>query len=188
MGVSFVVALFAGVVYAFLSSFRGDGKDVDLLMKSIFQGFQDVIPALALIAGIGMLLTAATMPQVSDSVSPVISHVIPSTAPLFVAVFFVLSPLALYRGPLNLFGMGSGLVGLILATGRLAPEHIMAAFFSVGMMQGVCDPTNTFNVWIASNLKVDVFTLTRRTFLWAAVVVLAGLIIGAAMFAGRFGG
>jgi len=62
---------------------------------------------------------------------------------------------------------------------------VMAAFFSVGLIQGVCDPTNTHNVWIANHLGVDVQQVLRRTlpYVWAASVL--GLIVGAVAFLGK---
>jgi hypothetical protein len=63
---------------------------------------------------------------------------------------------------------------------------LMAAFFSVGMLQGVCDPTNTHNVWIANYCRVPVNELTRLLVPWVLVIVLAGLAAGAAMFGGGF--
>jgi hypothetical protein len=55
----------------------------------------------------------------------------------------------------------------------------------VGQIQGVCDPTNTHNVWIANYVGSDVQKILRRTlgYVWAAAAV--GLIVGAALFMRR---
>lgn len=193
--VPILTALAAGVLYSALASWTGDGAGINRTMRALFDGVTQAGPAVVLLIGIGMLLKATALPQVADSLSPWIAR-LPYSTPLgFVAVFFVLSPLALYRGPLNLYGMGAGLLPLLAGQGAtgiisgstvLAPALIMAAFFSVGMLQGVCDPTNTHNVWIGNFCKVPTAELTRLTLPWVLVVVLLGLVAGAAMFAAGF--
>ena len=77
----------------------------------------------------------------------------------------------------NLFGLlfailASGVgIGLSLA--------ITAMLISVGQVQGICDPTNTQNAWLAAELKVDVHTLLARTLPYAWALAFAGLIAGA---------
>jgi hypothetical protein len=58
----------------------------------------------------------------------------------------------------------------------------MAMMLSVGQVQGICDPTNTANVWVANHQGVDVQKLMLRTlpFVWAAVFV--GLAVAAVRF------
>ena len=73
--------------------------------------------------------------------------------------------------------MGSGLVGIMLATKSLPPVTIMAALMSVGMIQGVCDPTNTHNVWIANYLSLDIQAILRKTLPYMWVLALLGLVI-----------
>jgi hypothetical protein len=50
------------------------------------------------------------------------------------------------------------------------------------MLQGVCDLTNTHNVWIANFCKVPVNDLTRASLPWVLAIVLMGLVAGAVMF------
>lgn len=180
----FIAALALGIFYSFLAAFRFRARNMDVLMKSIFEGFKDAAPAALLMMGIGMLLKATMLPETSQAVQPLITGIIPQGPVAYVLTFTLLAPLALYRGPLNLWGMGSGLIGVILGTGTLGAPMLMAAFFSVGMMQGVCDPTNTHNVWVANHEGVDVTDLTKETVPWvwpgvflclAAAVFVAGV-------------
>lgn len=182
-----ITALLVGLVWGVLTA---GGNRVQLLTRSVIDGIAAVAPAVGLMLGIGMVMNAfagppGTQPEqwkVAEQIRPLLLRAIPSSALGFVATFGLLAPLALYRGPLNLWGMGAGLVGAILATGRMSPGAVMAAFFSVGLIQGVCDPTNTHNVWIASHLDVDVQQILKRTlpYVWAASI--AGLAVGAALF------
>ncbi|MCC7478447.1 hypothetical protein IT575_08280 [bacterium] len=179
-------ALLAGIVFAALASLSSRGGGLNLLMRSLQEGVAAASPAVVLLIGIGLLLQATALPAVSGSLSPWLAA-LPIQHPLgFVLVFFLLSPLALYRGPLNLYGMGSGVVGIMfgstLVPDLVPPSLIMVAFFSVGMLQGVCDPTNTHNVWVANFCKVPLGELTRHTLPWVLGLVLAGLIAGRMLF------
>ena len=99
---------------------------------------------------------------------------------MYVIIFSIFAPLALYRGPLNIWGMGFGLGKLMAVV--MPAAAVMAALLSVGQIQGVCDPTNTHNVWIANHLGLEVNQILKRTMLyvWAGVVV--ALTIGAWLF------
>jgi hypothetical protein len=87
--------------------------------------------------------------------------------------------LALWRGPLNTWGLGYGVAGVLATSGQLPAAAITAMLISVGQVQGICDPTNTQNAWLAAELKVDVHTLLARTLPYAWALAFAGLIAGA---------
>jgi len=151
-----------------------------MLSRSIFEGLGNVAPAVALMFGVGMLVQAVMHPQVLTSLQPVLEIIMPKGPLMYVIIFSIFAPLALYRGPLNIWGMGFG-IGKMMAAVIPAPG-VMAALLSVGQIQGVCDPTNTHNVWIANHLGLDVNTILKRTlpYVWAGAVI--SLIVGAIMF------
>jgi hypothetical protein len=98
-----------------------------------------------------------------------------------VAVFTALGPLALYRGPLNVWGLGYGVGGVLLATG-VPPGAVMGLLMSLGMIQGISDPTNTANVWIANEVRLDVTTVMWRTLPYAWVIAAIGLVLAGLRF------
>jgi hypothetical protein len=73
--------------------------------------------------------------------------------------------------------MGSGIVSLIQKATKLSSQGIMGMVMSVGQIQGICDPTNTHNIWIATYLATDTQALLRKTFPYAWVAVVAGLLL-----------
>ena len=134
---------------------------------------QDIAPVLGLFIGIGMCLAAMTAEPTRLVMEPLLQAIIPQTPWAFVLIFFVLAPMALYRGPLNMYGLGAGVASILLGSSILPPTAILAAFFSVGQVQGVCDPTNTHNVWLAQFTKVNADKLLKTTlpYVWAFVGV-----------------
>lgn len=179
------VALLFGILFGAIATYRKGQSTVQLLTKSAFDGVGAVGPALILMIGIGMVLNATMSPQVSAVIQPMLKSVVPqghSTAAMlgYVLLFTLLAPLALYRGPLNLYGMGAGLIGAL--NGLMPGGAIMGAFMSVGMIQGVCDPTNTHNVWIANYTNTDVQDILKRTIPYMWVLAVIGLALSGVLY------
>lgn len=151
------------------------------------------MPAVALMFGIGMLLVAimgpggTPLPQYKDGwpvlllMKPLMLKIIPDSAISYVLIFSFAAPLALYRGPLNVWGMGYGLAAVFLAAG-LNPAAVMGLLLSVGQIQGISDPTNTHNVWLANEMKVDVQKILWNTLPYTWLLAIVGLIISAILF------
>jgi len=162
------------------------------LSAAWIRGLEDVAPAVILMIGIGMLLVAARTPAVQAAVTPVIAALAPRTPLAYVVVFGLLSPLALYRGPLNPFGVGIGVYSVLGALHVLPPIALAAAVIAVVQVQNPCDPTNTQNVWVANFTGIGVERITRlvlpyqvgvATLAVACVVVFGRPLFGSAPFA-----
>ena len=132
----------------------------------------------AILIGIVATLILATPKNAVHVVSSSFVEGIQETAGaiMFVLVFGLLSPLAIYRGPLNVWGLGSGIVALLASCG-MNPVAAMVALRLDSNVQAVCDPTNSHNVWISDFTKTDVNDYLKKTILWIAVSTLAGLIV-----------
>jgi hypothetical protein len=175
----FITAFLAGIVYAVLGSWRTDS--VKTLNQSIIEGITTVIPVVILMIGIGMLITAVQHPSFAQSITPLLQNSIPKTKLQYIFTFTILAPLALYRGPLSIWGMGSGLVSLLQKAAILSGSAIMGTLMSVGQIQGICDPTNTHNIWIASYLGTNTQVLLRKTLPYAWIAVIFGLTLVASL-------
>lgn len=145
-----------------------------IFSAAIIEGIKDVAGVIFLFVGIGMLVAAVMNPAVSGYLNPIIRSIVPSS-PIGVLIFFaVLSPIALYRGPLNLFGMGSGIAVLLLSLDILPVMVVAGAFLAVGYIQVISDPTNSHNVWISDYANVETGAVLRMTlpYTWAMCVLM----------------
>lgn len=180
LGVPVVAAfLLGGVLGVLITRPR---ELVRQLSSAVVRGVEDVAPAVVLMIGIGMLLNATTLPQVKASLGPLIGAVNFGSPLVYVLFFGLLSPLALYRGPLNPYGIGIGIYLLIRDLQVMPPLALLAAVMSVVQVQNTCDPTNTQNVWVANFVGMRVEELTRQTILFKMAVCLAGLIVAALLY------
>lgn len=152
------------------------------LSAAAVRGLEDGAPAAILLIGIGMLLNALTLPAVKDALAPMVTALPLNSLATYVLFFGLLSPLALYRGPLNPFGVGIGVYSIMFAAGALPALALLAAIMSVVQVQNVCDPTNTHNVWVANFTGVRVEEITRATIVTMMAVCFGGLLLGAWMF------
>lgn len=198
----FVTAFICGLVYGIIVTYRRGS--VNMASRAVIEGSASVVPALVLMVGIGMLLSAILGPTRSGpgaywfehaaadgfnpgqwpvlaDMTPLLEAVVPASMLSYVIIFTLLGPLALYRGPLNVWGLGYGVGGVLLATGVPAGA-IMGILMSVGMIQSISDPTNTQNVWLANEQRIDVNVILWKTLPYSWLIAVLGLIAAGLRF------
>ncbi|NOX89287.1 MAG: citrate transporter [Calditrichaeota bacterium] len=184
---NFIAAFICGLIYAYFSTYRKG--HLNTFIGAVLEGGGVVMPAVVLMFGIGMLLNAIMGPAQSweggwpvlTLLRPVMSQLVPQNGLIYVVLFGIAAPLALYRGPLNVWGMGYGLAAVFLASG-MHPGAIMGLLMAVGQVQGISDPTNTHNVWLANEMQVDVQKVLWNTIPFTWVVAFIGLTASALIF------
>jgi len=178
-----IVAFVLAALYGALTA--APRKLISTLVAAAIRGVEDVAPAIVLFMGIGMLLEATGLRQVHAALAPLVSAVAPRSPLGYVALFGLLSPLALYRGPLNPFGVGIAVYTVLAGLGVLPAVTLVAAVMAVVQVQNVCDPTNTANVWVANFTAVPVDEITKLTLPFqvavATVATLAVVLFGGAL-------
>jgi hypothetical protein len=169
---AFIVAALFGVLVT------RPREAVTRLVAAAIRGVEDVAPAVLLFMGIGMLLVATKQPQFAAALQPLVAGGWLRNPVAYVVVFGLASPLVLYRGPLNPFGVGIAIFTVLLTANVLPPIVVVAAIMAVVQVQNVCDPTNTANVWIANFTGVPLDAITKRTLPYqTAVAVIATLAV-----------
>ena len=143
---------------------------IQVLSSSVVEGIKDVAGVVGLMMGIGILLNGVSATQTSSLMQPIISAIVPSNPIVYVILFTILSPLALYRGPLNMYGLGSGLAKIMVAAGTLSASAVGMALRSTSVVQCVSDPTNTQNVIVADYANVDVNDILKSTLTYTMVM------------------
>ncbi len=147
---------------------------VQRLVAAAIRGVEDVAPAVLLFMGIGMLLVATREPQFFAALQPLVGGAWLRNPVAYVLLFGAASPLVLYRGPLNPFGVGIAIFTALLTAHVLPPVVLVAAIMAVVQVQNVCDPTNTANVWVANFTGVPIVTITKRTLAYQTAVAIGG--------------
>ena len=147
---------------------------INLLTGSVVDGIKDVAGVIFLFMGIGMLVTATTQKAAIDILNPLFIAVMPNTFYGVLLMFTVLAPAALYRGPFNMYGMGTGIAAILTSLHFLPATALYGMFSGVGYLQGIADPTNSHNTWLAGFAGVDVTMVMKRVlpYAWGACVLM----------------
>ncbi|MEV0091142.1 TRAP transporter large permease subunit [Streptomyces sp. NPDC050738] len=176
-----IPSLLAGVLYALLTTTRPRDMNKRLL-RTLYGGFEVAAAPIALFVAIGILLAAVKLPGAVDALEPLVKAVSPQNPVLFVLVFTALVPLCLYRGPLNVFGLGAGIAGVLIATGIYPAVAVLGMATSYNQVFGVADPTSTQTVWSSQYAGVSPQQVMARTLPYVWVVALGGLCVTAATY------
>ncbi len=163
------IAIVIGIIYVLIVT--KSSHKLQLLSQSFVEGVQDVAGAILLMIGIGILIKGFQYSAVQVIIGPAIEVAVsylknPMT---YVIGFTIGSLLALYRGPMNTFGIGGALPALFGAAG-FSPVAIIWALRANGNMQGFGDPTNSHNIWIADFVNVDVNEILKNVLVYGLVI------------------
>jgi hypothetical protein len=179
--VPIIPSMLAGIVFATVTTSH-PRKWATRLLRSLYDAFEAAAPPIVLFISIGMLLGAVNLPGAVSALTPIVERITPTNPIVYVIVFTILVPLCLYRGPLNLFGLGAGIAGAMTATGVYNPLAVLGLMTSYNQVFGVVDPTSTQTVWAAqySGVKPQQVLVRALPYVW--VVALGGIITSAVLY------
>ena len=149
-------------------------KTVNVLAGAFVEGIQDIAGVLFLFIGIGMLVAAAIHPASVAILQPLIRSILPASLNGLLLFFAVFAPAALYRGPLNMYGMGAGIAAILTGLKFISPIALCGMFIAVGYLQGLADPTNSHNSWIGGFTGVDTDIILKKIlpYAWAMCLLM----------------
>ncbi|NGO67789.1 TRAP transporter large permease subunit [Streptomyces boncukensis] len=174
-----IPSMLAGVLYALATTTRPREMNKRLL-RTLYAAFEVAAPPIALFVAIGILLAAVKLPGAVEALDPLVKAVSPANPFVFVLVFTVLAPLCLYRGPLNVYGLGAGIAGVLISAGIYPATAVLGLTASYNQVFGVADPTSTQTVWAAQYSGVSPQQVMVRTLPYVWCVALGGLCVTAA--------
>jgi H+/gluconate symporter-like permease len=128
---------------------------LNLFNKTFYDAFPDIATIAALWTICGMIIVAGQMPQIAGALRPIFDPVLPHTT-LQAAVFFALlgGIGSIYRGPLVVIGTGAALLAIILSNNEIPVPYLYALWLGPTVMQGSCDPTNSWTLWTIGYTRV----------------------------------
>ncbi|MFI6348689.1 TRAP transporter large permease subunit [Streptomyces sp. NPDC050560] len=176
-----IPSLLAGVLFGVLTT-TGPRDMARRMLRTLYSAFEVAAPPMVLFVAIGILLAAVQLPGSIDALEPLVKAVSPGNPVLFVIVFTVLVPLCLYRGPLNVYGLGAGIAGVLIAAGIYPAVAVLGLTTSYNQVFGVADPTSTQTVWAAQYSGVSPQAVMARTLPYVWCVALGGLCVTAATY------
>lgn len=157
---------------------HGYHKLQDFVNQTIKQSVSDIATLIVMLMFLAMFSAVAV--KVTGRFESVLTAVVPHSPWLLALVFGLLAPLALFRGPLMVWGAGSATAAVLAATGFFNPYFAFAMIIipSVSMAVSTCI-TQSWNLWVVQETKLPVktFLQTGVPFGWLTCLLNAALVV-----------
>ncbi|EHN58363.1 hypothetical protein [Oenococcus kitaharae] len=154
---------------------------LNLINKTISQSISDISGLLVMLFILTMFSAAAV--KNTARFSSILQNIVPHSPWIIAIVFAILAPLALFRGPLMVWGAGSATAAVIAGTGFFNQYFAFALITvpAVSMAVSAC-VTQSWNLWAIeyTHLNPKKFLLTGVP--WGWTICAANLLLAVIMF------
>ncbi|MCD8197148.1 MAG: hypothetical protein LUE24_08340 [Lachnospiraceae bacterium] len=156
-GVQQVPAICISVIWAllFTGNMKSYNKIAELVQKTFHDGVADVGLVLAFLMFLQMFIKSAG--SCANLIAPIVAPILPSNVFALFLIFGIFGFLALYRGPLTIWGAGVATFAIVASTTNL-PLYILYPLFYIPcctVTTNVC-PTQSWNMWAIGYTQVNV--------------------------------
>lgn len=172
---AFLLAIFLGLL--FTSNLRTYKLAVEKVQKTLYDGIADSGLLIGMLYSVNIFQAAAK--QVAPILSDLIGNFIPSSPIVILIAVCILAPLALFRGPLMIWGSGIALVSIFQAMGVFSEAYLFMLFLvpPVAIVASAC-PTQSWTMWGLSYTKVEPKQYIKTNLPWAWIICALVEIIG----------
>lgn len=154
---------------------------VALIQKTLYDGVADVGLLLGMLFMLAMFGKAAALN--AHIFNPLIGPIIPHNAIVLAIIFGIAAPLALFRGPLMVWGAGSATIAILSSLHIFSPAVLLPLVYIPTISMAIsADPTQSWNLWAINYTKLSVREFLKTGMFWAWVVVLINEIVAVTMF------
>lgn len=165
---SFLLGILLGLLFTRnLASYK---LAVEKIQKTLYDGIADSGLLIGMLYSVNIFQAAAK--QVSPILQNMLGGIIPTTPMVILIAFCVLAPLALFRGPLMIWGSGIALVSIFQAMGVFNEMFLFALFLipPVAIVASAC-PTQSWTMWGLSYAKLEPKQYIKTNLPWAWIIL-----------------
>ena len=126
---------------------------VAFINKTVSQAINDISGLIIFLMALVMFAGAATVnvPHFKGIIEVILPH-----SPLVLAIAVgILAPLALFRGPLHVWGAGAATAAVLAATGTFPPIFLLPLLYTASIMTVSIDLTQSWNTWALTYSKLE---------------------------------
>lgn len=162
--VSMIPGILIAVIFALIATgnCKNWGKIADLVQKTFHDGVSDVGLVLGFLMFLQMFCKSAGM--IKGLLAPILAPILPNSMFLMFLLFGLFSVLAMYRGPLTIWGAGMALF-VIVAEATGWPLAVLYPLFYIPcctINTNIC-PTQSWNMWAIGYTQVSVKDFMKTT-------------------------
>ena len=166
---AFLVGIFFGLLLT--GNMRRFRTVVEVAQKTLHDGISECGLLIGMLYGVVIFQGAAS--KAAPILGDLLGDIIPSNPLVLAIAFGILAPLALFRGPLMIFGSGAATVAILQATGQFSDWTMFGLFLimPVAIVANTC-PTQSWGMWGLSYSKVEPRTYLRTGIPWSWALAL----------------
>ncbi|KRN74900.1 hypothetical protein IV73_GL001023 [Weissella kandleri] len=112
----------------------------------------------------------------------IIEVIVPNSALVLALAIGILAPLALFRGPLHVWGAGAATASVLAATGTFSPNLLLPLLYTASIMAVSIDLTQSWNTWALDYSGLDAKTYLKMGIPVMWVVSIINTLVGYAFF------
>ena len=175
---SFLLGIFLGLLLTRnLSTYS---LAVEKIQKTLYDGIADSGLLIGMLYSVNIFQAAAK--QVAPILQNMMGGIIPTSPTIILIAFCVLAPLALFRGPLMIWGSGIALVSILQAMGIFSENYLFALFLipPVAIVASAC-PTQSWTMWGLSYSKLEPKQYIKTNLPWAWIILIIVEVLAAKM-------
>ncbi|QEA59459.1 gluconate:proton symporter [Leuconostoc koreense] len=126
---------------------------VAFINKTVSQAINDISGLIVFLMALVMFAGAATMNV--PHFKSMIEVILPSSPLVLAIAIGILAPLALFRGPLHVWGAGAATAAVLAATGTFQPIFLLPLLYTASIMAVSIDLTQSWNTWALTYSKLE---------------------------------
>lgn len=172
---AFLLGILLGLL--FTRNLTSYAKAVEKVQKTLYDGVADSGLLIGMLYGVNIFQAAAK--EVAPILQNLLGEFIPRTPVVLLIAFCVLAPLALFRGPLMIWGSGIALASILQAMGTFSEDYLFMLFLvpPVSIVASAC-PTQSWTMWALSYAKLEPKTYIKTNLPWSWLAFIAIQIVG----------
>lgn len=166
---SFLLGIALGLL--FTHNFSSYKLAVEKTQKTLYDGVADSGLLIGMLYSVNIFQAAAK--QVAPILQNLLGGIIPTSPFVLVLAFCILAPLALFRGPMMIWGSGIALCSILQAMGIFTEPFLFALFLipPVAIVASAC-PTQSWTMWAISYAKLEPKQYIKTNLPWAWVILI----------------
>lgn len=172
---AFLLGILLGLLFTHnLSSYT---RAVEKVQKTLYDGVADSGLLIGMLYGVNIFQAAAK--EVAPILQSLLGDFIPQSPVVLLVLFCILAPLALFRGPLMIWGSGIALASILQAMGIFSEAYLFMLFLvpPVAIVASAC-PTQSWTMWAISYAKLEPKTYIKTNLPWGWIAFIAIQIVG----------
>lgn len=172
---AFLLGIFLGLL--FTRNMTSYTKAVEKVQKTLYDGVADSGLLIGMLYGVNIFQAAAK--QVAPILQNLLGGIIPQSPVVLLVVFCVVAPLALFRGPLMIWGSGIALASILQAMGVFTEPYLFVLFLvpPVAIVASSC-PTQSWTMWALSYAKLEPKTYIKTNLPWGWLAMVLIEVLG----------